>query len=1282
MAGQAKTLLILGGVLVAAVAAAVWLGMSAGTDSPPGQGGASATPGGPARPEPSPGAAAAARPKKQGTAALFGEVRRTAGHEPVLGQEIRLAPERGEAWTVVTDPQGGFRFDKIPHGGPYELSAAAKGCGTIRIPGIALDRNEQRNVGTLWLDPSVKLTVRVRSGADAPVEGAVVRAFPVPKWVDWDWSKALAQIGQTPISVAKTTTNAAGEALFPEMAVGEWTFTATKDGFATSGARGVTLRSDEEPRPVTIWLATGYPLDGRVLAADRKPVAGALVMAAAPDSGWDTAAAPMRARVATDAEGRYAFTALQSGDVLLWVGRPGGAPSPAATLRVPLVPHYDIVLKGGGLLTGKVTLKETGEPVEGATVRTSSWESGEAHGAEAVTDALGTYSLEMAAGAVNQIDVEKEGLVQIPVVARAGMQRQAVLHEGAGVVRDIEMRRGARLTGVVKGDGRPLAGVRVLVHVGTPEEGFNQKAATTGADGRYEYSSVVTGDFLVLAEKEGWYLPDAPVQWWEAAQDPNAAREFRVTIPATGDATKDLEMKRGSAVTGTVVGPDGEPLAGARVGGPGAAVSSPSGADGAFRLEGVTPGPEVTLTCSKDGYVAAAKPFPVAPDENATGIVVRMLRAPRIRGTVSVASGGPIRDARVLLAQQNEGEDSSPWSALWKWQNATRLPVRTDGSYDGEIPFAATGKMLVRAVSVDHPPADAKPVDLVEGQEFYDVNLALEEGVALAGKVVARSGAGVGGAEVSIAAHMESPDSSTVYYGGGGNVPVWAVTESDGSFSIPHLASGRYDVRATAEGFVTSQTVADLAAGAPFTVTLSPEMSIEGTVALADGSPVEGVEVKAAEAEGSGRAAAFGGISRGEQSATSDAKGAFRVTGLGEGRYTIEVEAPWGAQINVRGKRVEGIAAGSTGVKITLDAGAQIAGHVVDAKRRPVPNAWIQANPMPKENDDSEGNEWRGTQSRADGSFTLLGLGAGPYGIDVSASGGAGGFRPKHVDDVAVGAKDLEILVDEGLSISGVVVSADGKSVGQMALRATPVDSGGSPFDVESGASRNGGNAWTDMHGKFAIAGLAPGAYRVEVAPWGGSNQGWVVEPKQEIQAGATGVRLVVGRGASLAGVVVDESGKPIAGAMLNVGSVPNLGAWRSAVSKGDGAFEVTGLASEGTYTIQVSAQGRVPSSLDGVSAGATSMRIVLVKGLTASGRVTDAAGKAMASASVNLVHPDGEHNNYAQTDAEGRFTADGLVDGTYEAQVYQQFADGNGEWKPCGQLKAGETGVELRVAR
>src|SRR5262245_43961132 len=114
MAGQGRTLLILGGVLAAGIAAAVWFALSGdgGGEADAARDGAvplvaaKASAVGPSTP----------RAKKQGTSGVFGEIRRTAGRAPVAGQEVLLAPERGEPYSATTDEQGAFKFEKIPHG--------------------------------------------------------------------------------------------------------------------------------------------------------------------------------------------------------------------------------------------------------------------------------------------------------------------------------------------------------------------------------------------------------------------------------------------------------------------------------------------------------------------------------------------------------------------------------------------------------------------------------------------------------------------------------------------------------------------------------------------------------------------------------------------------------------------------------------------------------------------------------------------------------------------------------------------------------------------------------------------------------------------------------------------------------------------------------------------------------------------------------------------------------------------------------------------------------------
>src|SRR5262249_40601435 len=127
--------------------------------------------------------------------------------------------------------------------------------------------------------------------------------------------------------------------------------------------------------------------------------------------------------------------------------------------------------------------------------------------------------------------------------------------------------------------------------------------------------------------------------------------------------------------------------------------------------------------------------------------------------------------------------------------------------------------------------------------------------------------------------------------------------------------------------------------------------------------------------------------------------------------------------------------------------------------------------------------------------------------------------------------------------------------------------------------------------------------------------------------------------------------------------------------------FEMAGLGGTEPMTINVEAQGYVGAKVENVAPGTKDLRISMTKGLTASGRVVDASGKAVANTQVGLRHSDGTHRQRAQTEGDGRFTADGFVEGSYEVQVYVRQADGRStKAQSAGSLKAGDRDVELRL--
>jgi protocatechuate 3,4-dioxygenase beta subunit len=1126
------------------------------------------------------------------------------------------------------------------------------------------------------------VTVQVRSWADLPVEGAVVEAFAIAQADNFDWSKAYAQMGAAPVAVTKASTDAEGKAVFPELATGRWTFTATKQGYARSGRSGVTVRSDVEPPPVKLFLGAGHPLSGKVTDAAKAVVPGALVLTGSPNAAWDLGSAPLRARATTDAQGHYEFAALDAGDTVLMVGRPGGGiPSPVATLRIPNVSVFDVVLKGTATVSGTVTEKDGGKPIEGATVRAMTWAGSGPNVAEASTDATGKYSVVVIEGMVNSITAEKDGWAAAEDANR--QQTPLQIREGETQTRDVKLRPGAKITGVVKGPDGPIAGAKVWAHAGSNTTGWTQKSATTDGDGHYEVTSLTPGKVLVRADYAGYYVKDFPEQWWMLMQQQGPS-PFKVDVAEGGSATKDLEMVRGSAVEGRVDGPEG-PLAGVRVatatdyeGG------SVTGENGTFRVEGVKPSATVSLYATKDGFAPAAanKPFVVAADKPTTDIVLKMVKVGTVKGTVTASDGGPLTDAQVRV---NAWADQGGMEFRGNYNpNAgnVAVPVRADGSYEAPLGGMGSGKFMVTVTALDRPAVSSEQQSIVDGQSEYTVNLTMDAGKDLQGKVVVKQGgAAVPGASVSIQSRGGGRGSSMRNFNGqwmgdGGGQTVWAVTDADGKFSVSHLASGNYGVGATAPGFVAGANSVDLASASNVTVEVEPELTIEGTVKFADGTPVVGAQINAARDNPNNQQQENNAGSNGYSMTGSG--GRFRLTGLSSGLFRINVSGDWQGELNIRSKRTDPISAGSTDAKIVVDAGGLITGRVMDPQKKGLAGIWIYATPEQKDGKQVDGADQRNVRTKDDGTFSVGGLSdAATYQLTVQANQGwdmAGGSTLKNaiLKGVAVGTANLEVVLEEGLTITGVVLDAENKPVGSAYLQCQLMNPDGK-------GSRMNRNAMTDEKGAFTIAGLESGDCQISLMEWGGPGAGLVIQNGDVVPAGSKDVRLVASKGLTITGSVTDEANAPMKNAGVSA-TAASGGKNRSARVKDDGSFEITGLAAGTTYKVMANVQGRVPGKANDVAAGSANVHIVCAKGLEASGRVVDEAGAPVKKGTVMLtLASDGDYRAWAATDDDGNFKVTGLVDATYDAQCYSRSAQNKG-YRKCGVVKAGDTGVTLAI--
>jgi hypothetical protein len=168
-----------------------------------------------------------------------------------------------------------------------------------------------------------------------------------------------------------------------------------------------------------------------------------------------------------------------------------------------------------------------------------------------------------------------------------------------------------------------------------------------------------------------------------------------------------------------------------------------------------------------------------------------------------------------------------------------------------------------------------------------------------------------------------------------------------------------------------------------------------------------------------------------------------------------------------------------------------------------------------------------------------------------------------------------------------------------------------------------------------------------------------------------------------VAGVVVDDAGRPIAGA--SVAALRERSRDASRMTSGDdGRFELTGLRAGVAYDLSASMPGRVRTRMR-VDAPATGLRVTIETGFSASGRLLGAEGKPAESTQLRFV-PVGHEapEEHAETDADGRFTVTGLRDGEYRVELWPKVVvkagDPMPEWQPVGTIRARDSDVEIRL--
>lgn len=567
-------------------------------------------------------------------------------------------------------------------------------------------------------------------------------------------------------------------------------------------------------------------------------------------------------------------------------------------------------------------------------------------------------------------------------------------------------------------------------------------------------------------------------------------------------------------------------------------------ADGSFELR--FPADTETGWIAVDGrflYSKRATPVTVA-DAGAGEVAVRAGLGAWVRGRALLPEGV---DASAAAFADMEAE-LQPDSAQFSMMDRSGLVFTRSTPVDAEGRFELRGIDTGRPyeVEIGHDTlADftREGIQLEPGATF-ELEAQLLIGATVRGRVVDESG------EPVAAAHVRA--FRTVMWGFPGSSLSTAETDDEGRFELIGVPPGRVGVLAALEGKLESPSesleLEDEEVREGVELTLFDGSALTGTVTWPDGRPASEMDVYVSfDPKAMAGASALNAARGASGSATTDADGRYRVTGLGKGPFVVRVTAlvddeSWVAfAAGVRPDRKEPL-------DLVLEPQPVLLGKVVDAAGAPIESFSVLGSStggvfwMPGESLE---------QSFTDegGEFVVTGLTEGSWRFEVHAEGYGPSAPLEASVPLPAGAARSVFVLEPAATVVGTVVDPDGNSVA--GARVTLVVEPGQTFAQATGEIAVP-EAFSNDAGAFTLGGLSAGSVTL-VAKHDDFAQSEALP--LELEGGGTfeGVELRLLRGGVLTGVVYDKEGEPMREGQVFVHDTTN---WETILKRTDHAGE------------------------------------------------------------------------------------------------------------------------------
>jgi protocatechuate 3,4-dioxygenase beta subunit len=468
------------------------------------------------------------------------------------------------------------------------------------------------------------------------------------------------------------------------------------------------------------------------------------------------------------------------------------------------------------------------------------------------------------------------------------------------------------------------------------------------------------------------------------------------------------------------------------------------------------------VVAKAEGYAPGSSRLAISRPGAENDVQLQLKQGARVSGVVVDPQGSPLEGARVMY------RGVSNWSQGATNERLDAVISKKDGSFS--IQALPQGSFRITARADGYAPGYSDLITLDGETETTGVEVRMEAGATLRGKVVNKSGEPVPAARVRVsvaAGRARGPRGR-----GGGVRQVFS--DENGGFVLEGLRRKPHNVMATHESASSDIHNADLSVepyDLSMDITLNVDGVIAGVVVDSNDEPVEGAQVSAfPDSRAGARRSRAEWRLRGFTSELSDSGGRFKISGLKpEEAYRVRA-SPATASGRSRIWLTEGTAAraGDTDLKITLPADGGVKGKVAFANGDApgiftVSVGWRRGTPF----------------SSKDGKFELADLPPQEFSVTVQGPGFDKLVLPG-VEVLEGEVKDLgTITVKQGRKVTGQVVGPNGSPVEGATVRAGRMILGdGSTSQAAFSRNPRGRDTKTttsDENGKFVISGIGLG---------------------------------------------------------------------------------------------------------------------------------------------------------------------------------------------------------------